>query len=116
MPAPDKREHNRYKTSIKCKVGLKYGKVVPGVVLDLSARGAKISVDDNDFSLLVKEGDIILLLMKDKIRVKAECKVKWISKRKRDTIIGVEFLEVEEDFSLLLSSYAMSYISDIYFR
>lgn len=76
MPAPDKREYDRYKTSIKCKVGLRYGKVVPGVVLDLSARGAKISVDDNDFSLLVKEGDIILLLMKDEIRAKVECKVK----------------------------------------
>lgn len=112
----DRREYDRYGTRIKCKLGLKHGKVFCGIVCNLSTGGAKIEIHERNFRELVKEGDKIMLLMNDIVSTKAECEIRWISDNKVYTVIGVRFLKTDKNFPRLLSTYAMPHIPDIYFR
>lgn len=112
MTDTERREYDRYQTQIRCKIGLKYGKVLYGFVQNLSTGGAEILVYSTRLSELVKEGDIISLLIKDVVTTKIKCEVRWISGNR----IGVKFLKVDKNFPYLLSTYAMPHIPDIYFR
>lgn len=70
----DKRDYDRYKISIECKIGLSHGKTIPGIITDLSTQGAKISV--NHFYLFYDfvQGETMFILIKDFFTVKQNVK------------------------------------------
>lgn len=117
MDIKDKRYYTRYRIRLEGKVATEKGSAFPIDVLDLSIEGARLKTDKE---VWLTEGDIVYLVIKWKVPIKAKAEVRWIKQEKFNTEFGVRFFEMSikdrETLSSLISEYALSSLLDTYFR
>jgi len=113
----DRRYYTRYKTSLKGRVATEKGFSFSVEVLDISAEGARLRTDSK---ISLVENEIVNIVIKWKVSIKAKAEVRWIKNDKFFTEFGIRFTEMDianrEALSSLVSEYALSSLSDLYTR
>jgi len=113
----DRRYYTRYKTSLKGKKKKKKGFSFSVEVLDISAEGARLRTDSK---ISLVENEIVNIVIKWKVSIKAKAEVRWIKNDKFFIFFGIRFTEMDianrEALSSLVSEYALSSLSDLYTR
>ncbi|MCX8041082.1 MAG: PilZ domain-containing protein [Thermodesulfobacteriaceae bacterium] len=113
----DKRFYSRYKINLESRASLPLGINFNLEVLDISVEGAKLRADRD---LSIQKGDIVFLLIKAPKKLKVKGEVRWTRKEGRGVEFGVKFVEVDmairETLASIISEYALSSLSDEYFK
>lgn len=114
----DRRFYSRYRVNLESRASLPSGTNFNNLeVLDISIEGAKLRAD---YDLPIQKGDIVFLLIKAPKNLKVKGEVRWTRKEGRGVEFGVKFIEVNmairETLASIISEYALSSLSDEYFK
>lgn len=113
----DKRFYTRYPVFIQSMAAHEKGYNFHGELVDISIEGAKLKAEGIH---PIKEGDIILLVIKAEKSLKLKGEVKWIKSDRGNLLIGLQFRDLDfqttQALSAILSELALSSLSDKYLR
>lgn len=113
----EKRYYTRYPIVCDAIVAFESGINLPAEIRDISIEGARLRIYGTPY---IKEGDLIYFNIKCKYKIKLKAQVRWVKNLEKWIEFGVKFVEVsiqdQETLTKLISEYALSSLSDIYFK